>query len=65
MATQLLSPVKPQTSAVSTNYDVERVKLMKSLQAPQQVQYLHLQAEIDVLLQELKTLKQQKVSADY
>ena len=29
-------------------------------QADQQVKYLHLQAEIDVLLQQLQTLKQQQ-----
>lgn len=32
-------------------------------QADQQVKYLHLQAEIEVLLQRLQTLKQDKLSA--
>lgn len=36
------------------------MKLMKYYQAEQQVKYLHLQAEIDVLLQQLQTLKQQR-----
>jgi hypothetical protein len=34
---------------------------MKSYQADQQVKYLHLQAEIEVLLQQLQTLKQKKL----
>ncbi|MBE9166526.1 hypothetical protein IQ238_02895 [Pleurocapsales cyanobacterium LEGE 06147] len=33
-------------------------------QADQQVKYLHLQAEIDVLLQQLQTLKQDKLSSE-
>jgi hypothetical protein len=39
------------------------VKLMKVYQADQQVKYLHLEAEIDLLLQELQNLKQQKLLA--
>jgi hypothetical protein len=39
------------------------VKLMKVYQADQQLKYLHLEAEIDLLLQELQTLKQQKLLA--
>ena len=35
-------------------------KMTKCYQADQQVKYLYLQAEIEVLLQELQTLKQQK-----
>jgi hypothetical protein len=33
-------------------------------QADQQVKYLHLQAEIDVLLQELQILKQDKLTSE-
>ncbi|YAI82010.1 MAG: hypothetical protein ACQJCO_09610 [cyanobacterium endosymbiont of Rhopalodia sterrenbergii] len=33
-------------------------QLSKSYQAIQQLKYLHLEAEIDVLLQELQTMKQ-------
>lgn len=33
-------------------------KLTKAYQADQQVKYLHLQAEIEVLFQQLKTLQQ-------
>jgi hypothetical protein len=40
--------------------DATLMKLMKSYQAEAQVKYLHLQAEIEVLLQQLQTLKQQK-----
>ncbi len=40
--------------------DARLIQLMKSYQADQQVKYLHLQAEIEVLLQQLQTLKQQK-----
>ena len=43
--------------------DVRLMQLMKSYQANQQVKYLHLQAEIEVLLQQLQTLKQQKQQA--
>ncbi|MGK7917857.1 MAG: hypothetical protein AB4038_20335 [Prochloraceae cyanobacterium] len=38
-------------------------KLMNSYQADQQVKYLHLQAEIEVLLHQLKNLKQQKLQS--
>jgi hypothetical protein len=41
--------------------DANLMKLMKSYQADQQVKYLHLQAEIEVLFQQLQTLKQQKL----
>jgi hypothetical protein len=41
--------------------DPRLMKLMKSLyQADQQVKYLHLQAEVDSLLQQLQILKQQR-----
>jgi hypothetical protein len=39
-------------------------KLMKIYQADQQVKYLHLQAEVELLLQELQSLKQQKILAN-
>ena len=35
-------------------------KMTKCYQADQQVKYLHLQAEIEVLIQQLQTLKHQK-----
>ena len=44
--------------------DPRVMKLMKSLyQADQQVKYLHLQAEVEFLLQQLQILKQQKQSS--
>ncbi|MGK7874151.1 MAG: hypothetical protein AB4426_12810 [Xenococcaceae cyanobacterium] len=74
MSTQLISRVSSEQSSVESSSsdrslsaiasDDPRIKkLMKSYQADQQVKYLHLQAEIDVLLQELQTLKQQRLRA--
>ncbi|MGK7934918.1 MAG: hypothetical protein AB4206_03805 [Xenococcaceae cyanobacterium] len=62
--TTLLSP-ESQTAKVdrlSANISnpSDAPKVAKCYQADQQVKYLHLQAEIEVLLQELQTLKQQK-----
>ncbi|MCU0534315.1 MAG: hypothetical protein MUD14_10525 [Hydrococcus sp. Prado102] len=48
-----------KNSAVDSN-DATLMKLMKAYQAEAQVKYLHLQAEIEVLLQKLQTIKQQK-----
>ncbi|HBE19784.1 MAG TPA: hypothetical protein DEG17_02320 [Cyanobacteria bacterium UBA11149] len=46
------------------NNDNRLLELMKSIyQADQQVKYLHLQAEVDSLLQQLKIIKQQRVVA--
>lgn len=45
--------------------DPRVIALMKSLyQADQQVKYLHLQAEVDSLLQQLQILKQQRIASD-
>ena len=60
----LLSP-ESQTSTVdrlagNLSNPSDAPKVAKCYQADQQVKYLHLQAEIEVLLQELQTLKQQK-----
>lgn len=38
-------------------------KLMQSYQADQQLKYLHLQAEVEVLLQQLQTLKQRRLAS--
>lgn len=38
---------------------------MKTYQAAQQVKYLYLQAEIDVLLQQLQALSKQHVNTDH
>jgi hypothetical protein len=45
-----------------TQVEADRAKLQKMLQcypADRQVKYLHLQAEIDVLMQQLQALKRQ------
>ncbi|XLQ12521.1 MAG: hypothetical protein KPI85_09000 [cyanobacterium endosymbiont of Epithemia adnata isolate EadnSB Bon19] len=47
---QLRSQTKIESNSVK--------QLSKSYQAIQQLKYLHLEAEIDVLLQELQTMKQ-------
>lgn len=44
----------------SNTYQSSSKQMTKCYQADQQVKYLHLQAEVDVLLQQLQTLKQQK-----
>jgi hypothetical protein len=49
-STQLQSQTKIESNSVK--------QLSKSYQAIQQLKYLHLEAEIDVLLQELQTMKQ-------
>ncbi|MDY6784101.1 MAG: hypothetical protein SW833_16400 [Cyanobacteriota bacterium] len=36
---------------------------MQSYQADQQLKYLHLQAEVEVLLQHLQTLKQRRLAS--
>ena len=44
--------------------DQRLIKLMKSIyQADQQVKYLHLQAEVDSLLQQLQILQKQRLAA--
>ena len=44
--------------------DPRLMKLMKSIyQADQQVKYLHLQAEVETLLQQLQTLKKQRLDS--
>ena len=63
MAT-LLSTKTQATSKGSVSktniYQSSLKQMAKCYQADQQVKYLHLQAEVDVLLQQLQTLKQQK-----
>jgi hypothetical protein len=54
------SPASRSRSAIISD-DSSLIKVMKAYQADQQVKYLHLQAEIEVLLQQLQTLKQQKL----
>ncbi|MDJ0508447.1 MAG: aspartate kinase [Crocosphaera sp.] len=65
MTTQILSRSSSETLNNSKNQGLEvqnRDSQMKQVRraysVAQQVKYLHLEAEIDVLLQQLKTLKQ-------
>lgn len=63
MATLLSSQAQEKSNQeVSTNHTSQSSskKMAKCYQADQQVKYLHLQAEVDVLWQELQALKQQK-----
>jgi hypothetical protein len=54
--------VRNPMAAVST--ESRLLELMKSLyQTDQQVKYLHLQAEVESLLQQLKILKQQRLTS--
>ena len=49
------SPVKSVTTKKDSASNLRR--MTECYQADQQVKYLHLQAEIDVLIQQLQTLK--------
>lgn len=49
--TTTLKPFTPSTDAERQN---QILQLTRAYQADQQVKYLHLQAELDVLLQELQ-----------
>lgn len=72
MTTQLINPPSPTLGATASrqptginktggNSDLRWQQLMQSYPVPSQVEYLHLQAEIEVLWQQLQTLKQQKL----
>ena len=63
MATLLSTQTqKNQVNSVPTTAAYQSIskRTAKCYQADQQVKYLHLQAEIDVLLQQLQTMKQNK-----
>ncbi len=63
MSNLLSSQPKADTNAANTTIDrsaSNRKHIAKCYQADQQVKYLHLEAEIDVLIQELQTLKKTK-----
>ncbi|WP_017304433.1 hypothetical protein [Spirulina subsalsa] len=53
-----VSPVKTSDRAS----DAKLKNLMKAYQTEQQLKYLHLQAEVEVLLQQLQTLSRQQSS---
>ncbi|HEY9637042.1 MAG TPA: hypothetical protein V6D14_26820 [Coleofasciculaceae cyanobacterium] len=61
-------PIRGSQSAIARSTfitdDPRLMKLMKSIyQADQQVKYLHLQAEVESLLQRLQTLKRQRLDS--
>lgn len=71
MTSQLISRESSQDNCAESSHvvsscevtlgdDPHLTKVMQSYQAAQQVQYLHLQAEIEVLLQQLQSLKQKR-----
>ncbi len=63
MATLLSSQTEQNsTDSISSSHSSQSSskQIAKCYQADRQVKFLHLQAEIDLLLQELQTLKQQK-----
>ncbi|HEY9666502.1 MAG TPA: hypothetical protein V6C91_06830 [Coleofasciculaceae cyanobacterium] len=55
-------PTSTQRTAVIEKPDLTVAKKMV-YQADQQVKYLHLQAEVDSLLQQLQLLKQQRLAS--
>lgn len=61
------NPARVATLAASpdklSNENPQLAKLMQSYQADQQLKYLHLQAEVEVLLQQLQTLKQRRLAS--
>lgn len=63
MTNQLMAKPSQNPSLASKNRDNELKNKMRTYSAPQKVKYLHLEAEIEVLLQQLQTLKQQKQSS--
>lgn len=64
MATVLSTKTQTTTTKLPVSnfdtYQSSSKQMPKCYQADQQVKYLHLQAEVDVLLQQLQTLKEQK-----
>lgn len=64
MSTSSYSPSRPQL-LVSDPQSVNNTATKKPpYQLAQQVKFLHLQAEVECLLQQLQTLKQQRLAAD-
>ena len=62
MSTTISTNSSKNSAKSSTQVEVDRAKLQRMLQcypAERQVKYLHLQAEIDMLIQQLQTLKKQ------
>lgn len=57
------SLINRSTSVTGNPHLVEQMK--SPYQADQQVKYLHLQAEVESLLQQLQILKQQRLTSDF
>jgi hypothetical protein len=53
------------SSIIHTENPNQVEKSVKTYQVAQQVEYLHLQAEIDVLLQKLQALSKEPQKSDY
>ena len=65
LSTDAVQSVVGQKSSIKSvsrveNFESKLSKITQCYQADQQVKYLHLQAEIDVLIQKLQSLKNQK-----
>jgi hypothetical protein len=66
MASQLISKKSSESSVTNRasvgtiGEDTAMMKLMKSYEGDRLLEYLHLQAEVEVLLQQLQTLAQKK-----
>lgn len=63
MSTTIAQKPEVTLTRTSTSIEVNRANLQRMLKcypADRQVKYLHLQAEIDVLIQHLQTIKKQK-----
>jgi hypothetical protein len=59
-----IAPETPEALRTKTTIEHPQLaKLMQSYQADQQLKYLHLQAEVEVLLQQLQTLKQRRLAS--
>jgi hypothetical protein len=72
MSTRSSTLIRPETSvevsqslsdiSIASKDDTRIMQLTKSLyQTDQQVKFLHLQAEVELLLKQLQTLKQQQL----
>ena len=59
LSSQSKTPMNYSTAIINRS-ESNRKHIVKCYQADQQVKYLHLEAEIDVLIQQLQALKKTK-----
>ncbi len=62
MSTTISTKSSTSSKKTATQVEADRAKLQRMLQcypAERQVKYLHLQAEMDMLIQQLQSLKKQ------